>query len=262
MQIYKGNLLYFLISIVVLSLIAIYFHISWRFSQVDAGICPAEGRILSGDELRKRMLKDFVRVHVDFTDIYYRILRSGSWRVGISPDLSRVDVKRLIRESYGNEKSFEENFSIDVIAPSELVVTYKESLSIDFPKKHFSLVFFTDDKSGLARFISTKSVYEIENDDDYKKRYKISLFDRYRGFGKHFYSLKSLIIHKDCCDNKFYRQTIREYMKNKREAYRDTVEEFDRGVAFHSQVVAVSNCGNVMTEKVENGLNLDFVKWM
>ncbi|MCX2782263.1 hypothetical protein OQJ46_04555 [Microbulbifer thermotolerans] len=124
------------------------------------------------------------------------------------------------------------------------------------------MVFFTDDKSGLARFISTKSVYEIENDDDYKKRYKISLFDRYRGFGKHFYSLKSLIIHKDCCDNKFYRQTIREYMKNKREAYRDTVEAFDLGVAFHSQVVAVSNCGNVMTEKIENGLNLDFVKWM
>ncbi len=51
-------------------------------------------------------------------------------------------------------------------------------------------------------------------------------------------------------------------MEDKREAYEGTFEAFNRGIAVHSRAVSVSTCGDVMTEKVENALSLDFVKWM
>ncbi|MFD1216104.1 hypothetical protein [Microbulbifer celer] len=257
MQIYKRKLLYFLISIVVLSLIAIYFHISWRLSQVDAGICPAEGRVLSDDELRKAMLRSLVLTDVKAANKRLRETDRG-WQVGIGPDITTEELKRIAKESLNNEKSFEGNFSIEIVAPE------KDSFDVSLVPEKFTLFTYFDYKDELAAIFFSESAEKIKESNWLLKSFDIGFLDRYSGFGNHYYGLYRVFISKDCCDNRTYYRESEVYRKDSVDAYLWTLKNIDKQKMRGKDIIAVSNCGDVLTRKGERGMGprLNITKWI
>jgi hypothetical protein len=247
------------IAIGSLSILALSMFFLWRVHQGKSDICVENGRILNPGELRQAVLQNLVNIEVEATNVQEGLFNAGTEWVGIvrvpeeAPrDSTEVYIKKIMEKAYKNDLSFEDNFSIEVIAPSE------NGFDVSRLEEPFMLVRYSTRPHGSATFYMSTDVRAAVP----SWQPKTSLFERFRGFGNHYFLIKRIFINRECCDNRDYGRKREKYLDDKRKDYMASLENFDRGIAVHDNFVMISNCGDIRTEKSEDGMDRDLIKFI
>lgn len=99
----------------------------------------------------------------------------------------------------------------------------------------FVLVTFSPSFAGGATFTSSQEIIEADHLESIRKKHRTNLYERFRGFGIHYYSVTFTIISVECCDNRTHYRTCKEYMNRKMEAYSASIASMDRGFTIPHQ---------------------------
>jgi len=229
--------------------IGAYFYVQNRMEDLSAGICLKEGRVLPETELKRRAAQSLVMSDVSFVYEYNKATGGGSWRVGLSPIFSLEELRRLIRNSISEESAYEDVFSIAVIRPN------KKEFEIEDVPERFMLHFFNEGHDSLGVLTSSESIQELEYNSEYNDYFKIGVFDEFNGYGNYFFYIDRVHIDKDCCDKKPYTRTQEEYEEEKRKGISWSIKNLEDGG--RDTMIAVSNCGGVLTRKGGNGIQIN-----
>lgn len=252
---------YFLIiSLGLFVVLALSLFFLWRIDESKTGICKTQGRVLTEHELRQAVLQNLVNIDVEATNVHERLFNTDRDRTGIvriAPEV-KIDqteyyIKSLVEKSHNNKLSFEENFSVEVIAPGH-------GIDVSRLEEPFVLVTYSTDTGG-ALFIFSTDVRQVPPPNWASK---VSLYARFQGFGNHYYRIKCTSIDLKCCDNRTYpyRFSHDEHLAKKEKAYLGSLRNIDSKLAVHDRYVAISNCGDIPTENSDNGMDQYFVKFM
>jgi hypothetical protein len=177
-----------------------------------------------------------------------------AWKTGIIYDAEEYDLVGVIRGTKDNEKNLVDSFGLEIISPAE-----GNSEALHFTKP-FVLVDFYDGKGGVATFTPSVNVTKLPKSKWLTE--SISLAEKLQGFGNSFYLISHTFVRTDCCNNKRYARSEEEYKHSKDEAYRGTLNSISKGYATHEDIARVSNCGEILTEESDNGMNLRLIKWI
>ncbi|MDU8539579.1 hypothetical protein [Pseudomonas syringae] len=240
-----------LVALLLVVVSASYF--AYRVIQNDSGICLAEGRVLGDQEHRQRFLDSLVRNEIENSYLYKQHDGNTGLKAGIIYQAEHYDPVRTILNSKNNGKSFEENFGITVVAPVR-----ENEAAFDYPKEPFVLVTFFDGQGGWSIFNPSRYIVK----SDVSLRRKISMHERYLGFGNRFYEVYLDTISIECCGNKKYHDSEDEYQRRKEFAYRVVVSSIDRGITPQTRIAAASNCGGLLADENENGFPTHHVRWV
>lgn len=253
----KSRRRYFVVLMIVLSVVLVFsVYIACRLAKNEAGVCIAEGRVISNAEHRQAFIRSLVRLGVVNSKVQEKIFRGEAVRVGIINEAAELNFRDLVMRFYENGKSFEENFDINVVAP---LGSGLEASRISEP---FYLVTFRPSFGGGAIFIYSPGIVRAEDSASIKNKHMPTLYERFRGFGNNYYSVTFTLIGVECCDNRVHHRTREKYVDRKNRAYLASIESMDRGFATHTKVAAVSNCGGVLTMDDESNIGTQSIKWV
>jgi len=216
---------------------------------LKAGICLEEDRVLQKSELRRRVAQSLVMSNVSFIYRYNEATGGGSLRVGLSPIFSGEELKQIIRGSAGGESAYEDLFSIAVIRPNDYEFEVK-----NVPER-FMLHFFNKGHGSLGVMTSSESIRQLDYSSEYGDFFKIGAFDKFSGYGNFFFYINRIHIDKDCCDEKSYTRTQKEYEDEKQKGINWSIKNIENGG--RDTMISVSNCGDVLARKDGSGLRLD-----
>ncbi|MEJ2693584.1 MAG: hypothetical protein P8166_11140 [Candidatus Thiodiazotropha sp.] len=229
--------------------IALSIHIKLRIAKNAEGICIAENRVLSSEEHRQAFLRNLVQLSINNSNIHDGIHRTEALRTGIIRDTRQLDLRALVKAYYNNGKSFEENFSIEMVAPRE------HGFDITQLDEPFVLVNYHANRIDISTFTPSSSVIKADARQEIKEKYSPSLYEKYRGFGNNYYKIKYTFIGRGCCDNRLFHRSQKEYLEEKRRSYNETISSFDLGFATHTDIAIASNCGAILTYVTDNGIS-------
>ncbi len=239
-----------------LAILAASLFVMHRLSQNADGVCVDSGRVFSESELRQAVIRNLIQIDVDNAN-RQKDLFNEIFRTGIVKSPPKTVIRNLLDEFFDNGKSFEENFSIEVIAPGN------RGFDLDTLQEPFLLIGYGTMRRDGAAIMASTDIHKIENSERLQKQHTYSLYERYRGFGKHFYRMKRTLIEKDCCDNNNHGRSEEEYLADKRTAYIGSKNSFDRNLAVLELIAQVSNCGAILTFKEEDtGFDLTSIQWI
>jgi hypothetical protein len=236
------------------ALLALGVHLAWRLSQNESGLCLAANKVLGEEELARRVARNFLLIEVRNGNRHEAAFRNGRLRVGLIRNAGKPDVRAIVVAAFGSERSFEENFSIQPIAPgdAEFDVRYLEG--------PFTVVTYDALKGGTATFVSTVDIRREPDFTPLGNDEQPSLLEKYDGFGNHYFRVVLTFIARDCCDNKSFGAPRDAYLERKKKAYDSSMQSFKRGLAIHEQIVSVSNCGDILTAGSDVGAGLRTLK--
>jgi len=235
-------------------LLALMAHVAWRISQNESGLCVAANKVLGEEELARLVARNLLLMEVRNANRHEAAFRNGLLRVGLIRNVDKPDVRAIVQASFGSEKSFEENFSIQPIAPAKVEFDVR---SVGGP---FTVVTYDALRGGGATFASTVDIRRAPDFAPQDSDKEPSLLEKYDGFGNRYYRMVVNFIARECCDNKSYRASREEYMNRKTEAYKSTMQSFKRGIAVGEIFVSVSNCGDILTDESEVGAGLRTIR--
>lgn len=235
-------------------LLALTAHVAWRISQNESGLCLAANKVLDEEELTRRVARNFLSMEVRNANLHEAAFRNGRLRVGLIRNVEKPDIRAIVQASFGSEKSFEENFSIQPIAPAKVEFDVR---SVDEP---FTVVTYDALRSGGATFASTADIRRAPDFAPGDNDRQLSLLEKYGGFGNHHYRVVHNFIGRECCDNRSYGVSREEYLSRKTKAYESTMQSFKRGIAIGEFLVSVSNCGDILTDESEVGAGLRTIR--
>jgi hypothetical protein len=234
-------------------------------SQVDAGVCMREGRVLDKEELRKAALQSFLDTEIKNSGIwYYEVSRYNS-RVGIIENPDETDIWKLMNRAYLRDGTFNENFGIKEFAPRENVHV------ADFTEP-FIFSFYQYQPNGLSIFYVSTEIQIVENPDvknfilagkpKSEQQYVLSTYERFAGFGKHYFRFMDVVLNKGCCGNEIPMGWSRErQLENKEETYRRNMAYRDRYP--REEFLPVSNCGDILTSSNSQSFFTTYnAKWL
>lgn len=231
-------------------LIALMAHVAWRLSQNESGLCLAANKVLGEEELARLVARNLLLVEVRNANRHEAAFRNGRLRVGLIRNVDKPDIRAIVQASFGSEKSFEENFSIQLISPAEV------EFDVRFVEEPFTVVTYGALSGGGATFVSTVDIRREPDFAPLGNDEQPGLLEKYDGFGNHYYRIARVFISRECCDNKSYRASREEYMSRKIKAHESTMQSFKRGIAIGENIVSVSNCGDILTDDSEIGAGL------
>lgn len=245
---------YFFVAALVAS-VAAWFSVSVvnAFIKVNAGVCLPENRILSDEEHRRAFLRSMVQLGINNSNVHNNLIGTQVLRVGIIHNSPVFDFRSLITEFSRNERSFEDNFSIDVVAPGTIDFDVDRDLH-----EPFTLVVYRVSPGGSSSFTDSRDVKKTS----VPKGYIPSLYEKYQGFGKHYYRIEYTFIRVDCCSERAQREDHLAYIERKSRAYLGSIKSMERGFATRTSVTAASNCGDVLTESSDNGVGTKSIRWI
>lgn len=248
---------YFVVlTITLLAVLAFSAFIAYRLAKSEAGICISENRVISNAEHRQAFIRNLIQLGVVNSGIQEKIFRGEAVRVGIISETTELSFLELITEFHGNDKSFEENFNINVIAP------LGGGFDANKISEPFFIVTFRPSFGGGATFIYSREIVKAEAPAFIKNKHKPTLYERFRGFGNNYYSLTFTLISVECCDNRTHHRTREEYMNRKMNAYLASIESINRGFATHTKIAAASNCGELLTVDGESNIGTQSIEWI
>ncbi|WP_260417878.1 hypothetical protein [Pseudomonas cichorii] len=227
---------------------------AYRLFWTDATLCLAEGKVLSDEEHRQRFLESLVRLKVDNSYIYKRHDGNTHLKAGIIYEGWRYDFMRTLQASRANTKSFEENFGVKIVAP------VRNEARFEYPQEPFVLVTYFYGGQGSATFIASRDVKLVNDPSGLLE--KISMYDRLLGFGSKFYEITESGLNTECCGSKKHGETEDQYRSRKNFAYQTTMNSISRGFTTRTAVTAASGCGDVLTDKNENGFDMRHMRWV
>ncbi|WP_148304331.1 hypothetical protein ACSC9U_09315 [Pseudomonas solani] len=235
------------LAVALVPLLSLAAYSLYRVQRLDGGICMAVDRALSTEEHRQALLRNLVRLAMENSRTHDEYLGGQKLKTGVIRNPPRYDFPALMEAFSHNDRSFEANFSIEPIAPRRPGF---DPRSLHEP---YVLVSYRKDDSGSASLLDTRRVERLDPVATAKLDYSPSLYERFRGFGRHFYRVSYTFLDTDCCDSAHAGEPHPDYLARKRREYWEWRESFDRGLVDHQWSVAASNCGEVLTEEDETG---------
>lgn len=194
-------------------LLALVAHVMWRLSQNKSGLCVAANQVLGEEEMARRVVLNLLLNAVQNSNRHEAVFRNGRLRAGLIRAEDRPDVRALVEESFGNDESFEENFSIEPVAPAD------GDLDLHALGPAFTVVTYDALSGGGATFVSTADIRPAPGFALAGGEEETSLLERYRGFGNHYYRVARTFIARDCCDNRSYGHSREAHLSRMRLAY-------------------------------------------
>lgn len=244
-------------SCVILMLFIFLGWIALRIIKNNEGICISENRVLSDDERRKRFIESLVQLKIKSSNTHNSLLGSRGLRTGIIHNSPVFDFHQLATDYVSNERSFEDNFSIEVVAPGK----FKFDLN-NYLQEPFALVSYAASPHGSATFIETENIKSIKALDFNKYKYIPSLNERFQGFGNYYFNITYTIFESDCCSEQGRGESHEGYIKRKHKAYFTFLNAMEKGFVPHTATASASNCGNVLTEDSDYGFGMKSIKWI
>ena len=235
-------------------LLALMAHLAWRISQNESGLCLAANKVLGEEELARLVSRNLLLVEVRNSNRHEAAFRNGRLRVGLIRNADKPDVRAIVQASLGSEKSFEENFSIQTIAPAEAEFDVR---SLEGP---FTVVTYDALRGGAATFVSTLDIRREPGFTPLANDEQPGLLEKYEGFGNYHYRIVETFIARDCCDNKSFGASREDYLTRKQKAYESSLQSFNRSLAIHERIVSVSNCGDILTDESDIGAGLRTIR--
>lgn len=244
---FENRLLAAALTVVLVLLLSLAAYALNRVHRVDDGVCMALDRALSPEEHRQAFLRSLVRLATENSRIHDEYLGGQKLKAGTIRNPPRYDFPKLMEAFSHNDRSFEANFSIELIAPR------RPGFDPRGLHEPFVLVSYRKDDSGGAAFMDTRRIDRLDPAAAEQLDYSPSLYERFRGFGRHFYRVSYTFLDTGCCDSAHAGEPRPDYLARKRREYWEWQESFDRGLVDHQWSVAASNCGEVLTEEDETG---------
>jgi hypothetical protein len=244
------------LAVVVSVPLALLACVGWRLSQNGAGLCLAANKVLGQEELARLVARNLLLNEISNSRLHEAAFRNGRLRVGVIHGPDKPDVRAIVAESFGNERSFEENFSIQPVLPAEAAF---DARSVESP---FTVVTYDASRGGRATFVSTVDIRRAPGFMPSGGGEQAGILERYRGFGNHYYRVVRSFIARDCCDNRSFGAPREDYLRRKKEAYQSSMQSFERGLALREDIVSVSNCGDIPTVGSDIGAGLRTIKWI
>lgn len=209
-------------------------HVMYRISRNSDGICATEGRVLSDEELRRRVIENIVKHEIDVVHAH----DNAVLKAGIVPEISEATLIQMIDRSYHNEKSFEENFSVEVVSPR----SKSNRFDVSALKDPFMLVVYDDSGADLYPMVSVQreliSVREIDN--------RFGLAESYLGFGSNFFKISIVMsLPRYCCHKNPGRLSGEQFVLERMLGYQDWLDS-GRKLSISRRLMAVSTCGDVL----------------
>lgn len=237
-------------------LLVLAIHFTSRLSQHESGLCVAANEMFGEEELASRIATHLLLIEIGNSRSHEAFFRNGRLRVGLIRNLNTSDIRALVEAAFRNERSFEENFSIQRLPPA---APAPDVLSFERP---FTIVTYDALSGGGATFIATANIRRAPSAAASGSEKAAGLFERYRGFGNHYYRVTRTFIARDCCDNQTFGSSREDYLERKKQAYESSMQSFDRGLAIRDDLIAVSNCGDILTTDSDIGAGLRTIKWI
>ena len=265
----KRRLVISVILLVCVALISLYVVQSM-------GVCLKEGRVLSPEELRQRVLLSFVNLAVRNESALAGTSMGNNIGYGISHSVSEIDINKLLEELHISEKYIKDSLRLnqrdmqglfwadEIKEPFLYVELYKE------PGNSY--------KGGRVGGYVTGAIYissEIQEKNyrrtagafnkqwligDILKEFKV-LLNGLCGFNNHYFEIKGYYFRRECTEEMFANENLQEECKEKRrKAYETNLKNMKEPEPI--RFAAISNCGDILTESHDMGLPTRYVQWV
>lgn len=241
-------------ALAVLPVLAASAFVAYRITQNDSGLCLAANRVLSPEQHRQALLRNLIRLDALNSQRHDDLFRTQADRTGIIRNPPVLDFKALMERMQGNEKTFEENFTIEPVAP-------RRQFNAASVREPFVLVSYRAAADGIATFTDSRLIVARAKADVVQEFGQPSLYERFRGFGNTYYSVTYSFVGIACCDSTPYGRPRAEVLAGNRAAYQETLATMARGIATHTRTATVSNCGELLTQDSDNGVGTRNIKW-
>jgi hypothetical protein len=229
----------------------------------EKGVCLKEGRVLSPEELRRRVLLSLVKNRVEKTIFYGKKCDTDYVVTGIGSSAPETDIRKILKTALYNEKSVEENFGLEMLVLGRRNIP-AQKFDFDSIVEPFLLVTFDkrdSDGGGLCVSSDVQEVgfSELETGEPAEK-WKLTRYERLLGYGNHYFRIYCKPFRDECCDNRLKtdrRMTPDNYIMRKRRAYFETLSFLDYSAKIDLEqphAVIISNCGDILQEKPEKDL--------
>jgi hypothetical protein len=239
----------------------------YRLSQVEAGVCIREGRVLGKEELRQAVLQSFQDIRMkNVSTVYYEVTNYSS-RIGIIKNPEETDVWKLVDLAYLRDKPFNENFGITELMPGA-------DIRIADLEEPFIFVSYDYQPNGRSVFYVSTEIQLVENPDvrkfrkvftdfaEPRKEYELSIYKRLSGFGKYYFRFQDFFVDKSCCGNEIPKGWTREQQLKEKENARQQYL-MHRDLFTHESFLPVSNCGDLLTShSTTSSISHDSPEWL
>jgi hypothetical protein len=229
------------------------------------GVCLKMGRVLDAGELRRRVLLNFIDYNIQNTILLNKGYGSDSFWLGIASPAQETDTRKLVEISFHHEKPIEENFGLEMLVRGRKDIP-ASGFDLNGVVEPFLLMGYDLNLNWGGTYVSSDT-QEIQVTNKQLGGYEPTLYERFLGYGNHYFFMPSLLIAPKCCDNRksYYDKSHNdEYLKKKRRAYIDTMSslDFQTKLAVERTVAAVvSNCGALLlTELNDPGFSHDIIQ--
>ncbi|MDU9395142.1 hypothetical protein ACWKWZ_04250 [Metapseudomonas otitidis] len=254
-KVQRFRLLFLMGGLLVVPVMIASAFVGYRIVQNDSGLCIAQNRVLGPEEHRQAFLRSLIRLDAINSQRHDDLFRSQENRTGIIHNPPALDLKALMERMQGNEKTFEENFAIEPVAPR------RPQFNAASVREPFVLVSYRAAADGTATFTDSRLISVREKADVVQEFGRPSLYERFRGFGNTYYSMTYSFVDIACCDSTPYGRSRAEVLAGNRAAYLETLATMARGIATHTRTATVSNCGELLTQDSDNGVGTQTIKW-
>lgn len=223
--------------VVIVSMLSVILAISvfiWqRIESNRQGVCIAEGRVLTEEELEQRFVVSFLKSQVYRLETFDEgrpLSKAASVKFGItSENLIAPRIDEIMYISVGNSKSFKDNFMLSYISSIDKNV---ENRVTELKENKGSMVLDFQGDFEILPF--SKMIYEKQNFD------KESPINQFNGYGNHAWNITIYSGSTDCCDGKFssnkiIKQSLSDNLNSNNYVDKNKVTE----------KIKVTNCGNV-----------------
>ncbi|MDR1423790.1 MAG: hypothetical protein LBI92_04170 [Azoarcus sp.] len=233
------------------------------------GVCLKAGRVLNSEELRRRVLVNYLEYSIqNYISLNRKSDTDGYW-LGIASPAKETDIRKLVETSFHNEKSIEENFGLEMLVRGRRDIPSKNFDVNGIVEPFYIMMYDTRNSSDWGGIYVSNDIREMATTGHraikLREEDKPSWYERLWGYGNHYFYIPSSMIFRQCCDNRKNRSTSHEeYMKQKHRSYIKTLSSWNFDVKLgekHQGAAVVSNCGGLLTfESNEWGSSRNIIK--
>lgn len=240
---------------VAIYIISMHSVILRRLDRVAAGICLDEDRVLTQEELTRRVRRSFLRGLVDEAKYMNSEVWARSFRVAVIYEDHPIDLIHQIKSAGSNSKSTEQNFNAISIYDGVSRPDYRGLA----PSRPLTIVSVARDGYGYGG--ASTRFYDFRRLNPYVGAAStyvklMTQQDRVAGFGTYFFLLPSADIVNDCCDAPWHGEPRSLYLTGKSRAVQETLNSIKKSMDAEIEVLPVSTCGDVlMNPSPMNGAN-------
>jgi len=246
------------------------------------GVCLKEGRVLSPEELRERVLQSFVKLRIQYAIDADGFNGSGRYGVGIVNSASGVEIEKILEKLYSSEKSIVESLELEPPVVGDLSKREYGRGDLYFAKqtnepfvllsyaRESSYITSTEKKIGKTegRIWLSSDIQKVDYDRIEKKLlvkqgFIKSFINGLCGYNNHYYQMKFYYFRLDCDSSVFANEDLQKECKEiRRQYFEQSIERQSDYIFSNHGIIAISNCGDILTQPHDNGMPERDIQWV